>query len=66
MGIFDRFTGPKDLRNDPRCPINVAQEKRMKMNIMFGGSAKTFGGITKDPNHPVCRQCKRKNDPICT
>jgi len=66
MGMFDRLFGKKDLRNDPRCPINVAQEN-IQRALGYPSSAKmTFGGFTKDPNHPVCKQCARRNEEICT
>jgi len=65
VGVFGKLFGKKDLRNDPRCPLNVAEEKMRQLSGFLGGPAQTFGGFTKNPDHPVCRQCSRRNDPVC-
>jgi len=62
MGIFDQLRGIRDRRNDPDCPLNVARAKAraiygpipmssLVMNVM----------ITRNPNHPVCRKCTRRD-----
>lgn len=63
MGILERLFGKKDLRNDPRCPVSVAQAR--VQGLYPSGAKLTFGGFRKDPNHPVCRQCSRRNDKMC-
>ena len=61
MRIFDKLFGKKDLRYDPRCPVNIALARVRGLS----GAKLTFGGFRKDPNHPICRKCSRRNDKLC-
>ena len=58
MGIFDQLRGIRDRRNDPDCPLNVA---RAKARPIYGPIPTINVMITRNPNHPVCRKCTRRD-----
>jgi len=58
MGILERLRGIRDRRKDTKCPLNVADERARRL---YGPGPKISIMFTRDPNHPVCRKCTRRN-----
>lgn len=57
MGILDLLRGLRDRRDDPDCPLNVA---KAKASSLYPSGAKMTVMFTKNPSHPVCRKCTRR------
>jgi len=58
MGIFDRLRGVRDRRNDPDCPLNVAEARA---SSLYPRGAKMTVMFRKTPDYPVCRKCTRRD-----
>lgn len=50
--------GTRDRRRDPDCPLNVAEARARSI---YGPGPKMGVMITREPNHPVCRKCTRRD-----
>jgi hypothetical protein len=58
MGILNGLRGMRDRRRDPDCPLNIAEAR---VRSIYGPGPKMSVMVTREPNHPVCRKCTRRD-----